>query len=184
MPANCRWRNIRNGGDAGAFYGRPATYFYLGANTNSLKSYPLEFLTPGGVASVVIPPELRAGPLWCKASNSVSVMFSGGFGLATTNAMTDFAAWAGMTTGDSTISPAAVLQSAGNITAWDAYLYGLDASHTETLREQSNFRRSGRCRMWERGYCCLLGGGRMRLTRCSKLNRPTVPGRRQQRACR
>jgi hypothetical protein len=71
------------------------------------------------------------------ASNSVDTVFSGGFGLATTNRMTDFAAWAGATVGDSTITPMTLLPNAGGITAWDAYLFGLDASHTETLREQS-----------------------------------------------
>ena len=120
--------------------GNPAdqTSFYLGTNTNSWVSVPVESYT-NDIISVIIPPNLRTNSLWFMASNSVTQFFVGGFGLGTTNAITDFQAWAGVTVGDSTIQPTAVLTNAGDIAAWDAYLFGLDATHIETMREMVNY---------------------------------------------
>jgi hypothetical protein len=111
---------------------------YLGPNTNSLVNVPIEFFT-NDIISVVIPPSLRGGPVWMVASNVVNQFFVGGFGLGTTNYMTDFQQWAGIVAKDSSIHPTTILTNAGNIRAWDAYLFGLDASHTETLREQHGY---------------------------------------------
>jgi hypothetical protein len=52
--------------------------------------------------------------------------------LSTTNHISDYEAWAGSALGDSTISPQTVLPEAGNITAGDAFLFGLDPDHHST----------------------------------------------------
>jgi 3',5'-cyclic AMP phosphodiesterase CpdA len=107
-----------------------ATTFYLGHSTNSWGPVPILSYN-NGVVAALIPPELRSDPLYFSVSNTTYQMFIGGFGLLTTNNLSDYEAWAGANLGDATISPQTVLPG-GNLTAGDAYLFGLDPDHPST----------------------------------------------------
>jgi hypothetical protein len=105
-----------------------ATTFYLGHSTNSWVPVPILGYN-NGVVSALIPPGLRSDPLYFCVSNTTYQMFIGGFGLLTTNKLSDYEAWAGSSLGDSTVPPQTVLSAEGNMTAGDAFLFGLDPDH-------------------------------------------------------
>lgn len=109
--------------------------FYLGPDTNTWYEVPCEYCS-NSVASLAIPPALRASPLWLRVHGVPGAMI-GGFGLGTTNPLSSFASWAGKAVGDANLSPDTLLPWGG--TAWQAFLFGADPLRRDPLRESGGF---------------------------------------------
>jgi len=104
--------------------------FYFGSDTIVWNEAPCEFFLDS-VASVVIPDPLRSGPLWFRATMEVNSI--GGFGLGTTNPISEFAAWAGTMVGDSDLTPESRLSWGG--WSWQSFLFGVDSDRADGLKE-------------------------------------------------
>ena len=133
-------------------------HFYFGPNTNEWTEATCEFFT-NGVASAVIPLDRRSDPLWLRVHTD-TMNSAGGFGLGTTNAISDYAAWAGKVMGDATVDASSQLSWGG--TAWQAFIFGVNPLRMDGMKEIAGF-------PWVGGWP-FRAGGTMRFGALSSLD--------------
>jgi hypothetical protein len=102
--------------------------FYLGPDTNTWTEVPLEF-SANGLYSVVIPDNLKSNTLWFKTTGFGNYA---GFGLGTSNQMTDFERWAGRYLGDAKASGSTMTPT--GVPAWMAYNFAIAIGTNEVAR--------------------------------------------------
>jgi hypothetical protein len=114
-----------------------AVEVYLGSAHGYWTNYPIQGFT-NFIARVDVPESLRGAPIWMMVTNTAPGEHYGaldvaGFGLGTTNAITDFEAWCGREFGDYRISEETEIWP--GVSAWTAYFFVLDPRRLDQSRD-------------------------------------------------